>query len=123
MDNTKAFVACFIGIILVISSIPVYVYLTDKPENLVPIELNQFASYDELKTFLENTSNSGNYYYSRGGAFTLGFEDFSADVNAPQPAVPVEPTAAEYSETNVQVEGVDEADIVKTDGEYIYIVS
>jgi len=123
MDNTKAFVACFIGIILVISSIPVYVYLIDKPENLVPIELNQFASYDELKTFLENTSNSGNYYYSRGGAFTLGFEDFSADVNAPQPAVPVEPTAAEYSETNVQVEGVDEADIVKTDGEYVYIVS
>jgi len=27
-----------------------------------------------------------------------------------------------YSTTNVQVEGVDEADIVKTDGEYIYIV-
>jgi uncharacterized secreted protein with C-terminal beta-propeller domain len=25
-----------------------------------------------------------------------------------------------YSRTNVQVEGVDEADIVKTDGEYIY---
>lgn len=28
----------------------------------------------------------------------------------------------EYSETNVQVEGVDEADIVKTDGEYIYLI-
>ena len=27
-----------------------------------------------------------------------------------------------YSETNVQVEGVDEADIVKTDGTYLYIV-
>ncbi|TDF95830.1 beta-propeller domain-containing protein [Paenibacillus piri] len=27
---------------------------------------------------------------------------------------------AEYSETNVQVEGVDEADIIKTDGSYIY---
>lgn len=27
-----------------------------------------------------------------------------------------------FSETNVQVEGVDEADFVKTDGEYIYIV-
>lgn len=30
--------------------------------------------------------------------------------------------AADYSTTNVQVEGVDEADIVKTDGKYIYIV-
>lgn len=29
---------------------------------------------------------------------------------------------SDYSETNVQVQGVDEADIVKTDGEYIYIV-
>ena len=31
--------------------------------------------------------------------------------------------AASYSETNVQVEGVDEADIVKTDGKYIYTLS
>lgn len=29
----------------------------------------------------------------------------------------------DYSKTNVQVEGVDEADIVKTDGEYIYVVA
>lgn len=28
----------------------------------------------------------------------------------------------DYSETNVQVQGVDEADIVKTDGKYIYIL-
>lgn len=32
-------------------------------------------------------------------------------------------TAGEYSKTNVQVSGVDEADIVKTDGEYIYKVN
>jgi len=29
----------------------------------------------------------------------------------------------EYSPTNIQVEGVDEADVVKTDGRYIYLVS
>ena len=29
---------------------------------------------------------------------------------------------ADYSDTNVQVKGVDEADIVKTDGEYIYVL-
>lgn len=28
----------------------------------------------------------------------------------------------EYSETNVQVQGVDEADIIKTDGKYIYMI-
>ena len=31
--------------------------------------------------------------------------------------------SADYSETNVQVKGVDEADIVKTDGSYIYYVA
>ena len=29
----------------------------------------------------------------------------------------------DYSKTNVQVEGVDEADIVKTDGNYIYYLT
>jgi len=31
-------------------------------------------------------------------------------------------SASDYSKTNVQVEGVDEADRVKTDGEYIYVI-
>ena len=29
----------------------------------------------------------------------------------------------QYSETTIQVEGVDEADVIKTDGEYIYVLS
>lgn len=32
-------------------------------------------------------------------------------------------TGSDYSETNIQVEGVDEADVVKTDGKYIYSLS
>ena len=32
-------------------------------------------------------------------------------------------TAPSYSETNNQVQGVDEADIVKTDGTYIYTLT
>jgi inhibitor of cysteine peptidase len=119
MDNTKAFVACFIGIILVISSIPIYVYLNDTPETLIPIELNQFSSYDELKTFLESTEKNSGYYFSRGNL--LGLDSFVEATVVPSAAP--EPQDADYSETNVQVEGVDEADIVKTDGEYIFIVS
>ena len=30
---------------------------------------------------------------------------------------------SDYSKTNIQVEGVDEADIVKSDGEYIYLAT
>jgi uncharacterized secreted protein with C-terminal beta-propeller domain len=39
----------------------------------------------------------------------------SADSNAM-------PQSTDYSQTNVQVEGVDEGDIVKTDGTYLYVV-
>ena len=31
--------------------------------------------------------------------------------------------SADYSETNIQVAGVDEADTVKNDGQYIYMIS
>lgn len=31
--------------------------------------------------------------------------------------------SADYSQTNVQVAGIDEADVVKTDGEYLYLLS
>ena len=31
--------------------------------------------------------------------------------------------AADYSKTNIQVEGVDEADFVKNDGKYIYVIA
>jgi len=44
----------------------------------------------------------------------------------PSPSVPMEPTKSEdveYSETTIQVAVVDEADIIKTYDEYIYIVS
>lgn len=50
-------------------------------------------------------------------------KDTAAEAPAPAPtAAPQEP-GADYSGTNVQVKGVDEGDIVKTDGKYIYILS
>ncbi len=71
--------------------------------------LNKFESYSELKAFLEErkTHYPFGYYYS----FT---EDIVrlADLGS-----------LDYSKTNVQVEGVDEADITKSDGEYLYLIS
>lgn len=57
-------------------------------------------------------------YYDEGLVQTLGLT----------PRAPTESGAKgepvpEYSTTNIQVEGVDEADVIKTDGEYISIVS
>ncbi len=62
---------------------------------------------------------------SRGGHFWPIRE--KALVQAAQEQAPAAAAAgaegANYSRTNVQVEGVDEADLVKTDGRYIYRVS
>jgi len=78
--------------------------------------LKKFSSYEELKNFVK-ASSQAYLYYPEG--FPLGVMPMArtASILAEVYSVP------DYSATNIQVEGVDEADIVKTDGEYIYVVS
>lgn len=53
-----------------------------------------------------------------------GYEVMEMAASAPQAGkATVAADGASYSETNIQVEGVDEADIIKTDGEYIYTLN
>lgn len=57
----------------------------------------------------------------RGGGVDMGVED---GTNTPAPGGPKDDeTPDDYSQTNTQVEGVDEADRVKTDGRYLYVLS
>ncbi|PVX25026.1 MAG: hypothetical protein CW716_08855 [Candidatus Bathyarchaeum sp.] len=135
MNNTKLFTVSFLTTLLVISSIPLYLYLNPPVEatsQITQTTLNKFSSYEELQTFLETSSSYPYNYWIKStvrGDAVLESGEFSVQGTVPQPAptAPIEPTGttngADYSETNVQVAGVDEADIVKTDGEYIYIVS
>lgn len=90
--------------------------------------MKQFQSYDELKTFLSER-NSDHYYgwnmpFLRRGMGDVMFSAAPEASMAVDEAVAVSAPAAggsnDFSGTNIQVEGVDEADIVKTDGEYIY---
>jgi len=81
--------------------------------------LGTFASYNELESFLRNNMDRAKTFSSdtqflglRGARTTL--EASLADNMKAAPA---------YSSTNIQVAGVDEADIVKTDGNYLYVVS
>ena len=59
------------------------------------------------------------------GAMPVPEEPMAAPVPAAAPAADANDMGGmdEYSGTNVQVPGVDEADIVKTDGEYIYYLA
>jgi uncharacterized secreted protein with C-terminal beta-propeller domain len=83
--------------------------------------MRQFQSTEELKNFIENQSNG---YYGRP-VFSFGVfeESASADIlSQSAPTLTGSDGKIDYSSTNIQVEGVDEGDIVKTDGKYIYLV-
>jgi uncharacterized secreted protein with C-terminal beta-propeller domain len=83
--------------------------------------IKTFSSYAELKNFLV-ANTQGNYYsvYSGGPLDAKSF----GERNVPAPAMTAASGAGEsYSTTNIQVAGVDEADIVKTDGAYVYVIA
>ena len=92
-------------------------------------EMPRFTDHSQLKAAFENA----------GGGRVYGFGDMlrTGIAIAPMMARGMETQAstsadsgkssqnigANYSKTNVQVEGVDEADIVKSDGKYIYAIA
>ncbi len=90
-------------------------------------QMHTISSCNVLMEKFEDAQSANDYYYRDSVMLESGdasIEPTSSDTQTAG-APKTESQAAEegdYSTTNVQVEGVDEADIVKTDGEYIYIV-
>lgn len=106
-------------------------------------KIKKFENINELKVFLEQkgSGTSGGYY---GG---MMLDEMSVRKEMALPSVAPTQSAdnllwggtegdvstelglgsgsgsRDYSKTNIQVEGVDESDIIKTDGKYIYAVS
>jgi uncharacterized secreted protein with C-terminal beta-propeller domain len=86
--------------------------------------LKQFASAAEVRAYLAAHAPSGGDTYSRSvdGAVVPQAVNGVAEKSA-APALPSLGGSPDYSTTNIQVQGVDEADIVKNDGKYIYVLS
>ncbi len=88
-------------------------------------DIDTFSDYNELQSFLNDVTNQYSSPY-----YTVAMDDAKTG-GSPRQNVIMESSSSDnaqtgltdYSETNVQVAGVDEPDIVKTDGNYIYIVS
>ncbi|HWP21702.1 MAG TPA: beta-propeller domain-containing protein, partial [Candidatus Cryosericum sp.] len=89
-------------------------------------------NYDDIYALIEQMQTSydtGVVYdgavQTEEAAIAGGAEVKAADSAATTAEAPVASAngSLDYSETNVQVKGVDEADIVKTDGNYIYYVA
>ena len=90
-------------------------------------DVGTFNSIEEIRSFLE-TNTESNGFYSASFAMQESMAKDSAvampsAAGADSGAAARQESADEYSQTNVQVEGVDEPDIVKNDGKYIYTVS
>ena len=110
-------------------------YSTEDPD-IVPLSyketsqgLKKFSSKTELIDFLKDVASNSDYAsaYSGGIKSTMMVEAAAGDVSEAStlgtPAAKSSTTAADYSQTNVQVKGVDEADIVKNDNKYIYTLT
>jgi len=95
------------------------------------INSHSFASVEELNSFISSNSGSSYGYYRRLGGGIMaesGVADGAMVKQAMDSGVPsAAPNTAgggnDFSETNNQVANVDEADLIKTDGDYIYTVS
>lgn len=82
------------------------------------------GSYENLKELLKNTqSQYNNDLDFVTGAVPAPLRATQETKAAAAPEAAGDSNVSDYSRTNVQVEGVDEADIVKTDGNYIYQVN
>jgi uncharacterized secreted protein with C-terminal beta-propeller domain len=96
--------------------------------------VKQFQSLDEIKKFLKNNqtgSSSGgimqkSMMMAPGATMRDSGETFGIDAVFENAITSTEQKVTgsdDYSQTNVQVAGVDEPDVVKTDGKYIYTLA
>jgi inhibitor of cysteine peptidase len=102
--------------VLLIAVMGIFAVYRPGPVPLAGNQISRFTSYQELQEFIKTNAQ---------------YEAFPERDEIPAPSskngegtvlAPAE-SPSDYSATNIQVAGVDEADIVKTDGEYIYLVS
>ena len=85
-------------------------------EPLEPTASGSFSSVDELRGYLAS-AHTDTYGLMLGADEMVVAEAADGAVRTAMPAS--DPT---FTDTNVQVEGVDEADILKTDGNYVYTI-
>ena len=104
-------------IALVLMNLPLPIEPQPQPRQ----EAKKFNSLDEIKSFLKSSETYNYGYYGRGEIFAETMPSATTEDSAG--AAKAAASADSYSTTNIQVEGVDEPDIVKNDGKYIYTVS
>ncbi|MFZ3077107.1 MAG: beta-propeller domain-containing protein [Candidatus Aenigmatarchaeota archaeon] len=115
-----------LGIIAVVAFAGIYYFFPQAFQQTADNQPKQFSSAAEMNAFINASSGMG----FSGGVMTGAASEMStqksvSDISQQSSSESGAPSSGsvDYSRTNIQVAGVDEADIVKTDGKYIYAVS
>lgn len=133
-NNTKRIYTIATAMIVFVLAISIAIPLNHNKNTVTPIEiiaenkgLPKVENFENLYEIMKD-KESKNYYYN--GDVDIAIEESATDVKGSMDTVQSADRAesstkqeSDYSNTNVQVEGVDEADIVKTDGKYIYYLT
>lgn len=118
----------FIAAIVIVGGVIYYAFFIPSPEwpierteENVKVETRYFANQDELVNFVKERSSGSYDYYGYGAGMA---KEMAGAVPAADNSVQerFSESAGSYSTTNIQVEGVDEPDLVKNDGKYVYKV-
>ena len=123
--KTKRNITRFISVVLTLL-LSMTVLVSCKPGNSYSDKeaktLVKYNSYSALQKVIQNSLkaalSNGNYYAAGEKA---AVNEIAQDTAGSREGADTGLTS--YSTTNLQVEGVDEADIVKTDGKYLYIIA
>jgi uncharacterized secreted protein with C-terminal beta-propeller domain len=122
-NKTKQYIIVVTAIALIIGGSIGYTILTTKSFSYY---VKTFSSYDELFSYLESNYQKYNDYNNqyRDWGFTPGIilGDSEAEKSGSNDYYSGD-GSDDYSTTNIQVEGVDEPDIVKSDGAYLYVLA
>ncbi len=125
-----AAVACACAVVLTTTLLPKSKAPVAGKETVVPLKnspLKTSQSYDDLYEKLEKLTRYDDPYSNtikmEDGSFVNAGGAVAKTYNSAVNDTASAARTASHTKTNIQVDGVDEADIVKTDGKFIYTVS
>ncbi|MEK6958693.1 MAG: beta-propeller domain-containing protein [archaeon] len=120
--------AGIIALVVIIGAI----FIVAAPKEILPSavvgvsNIEYFTSYEEMVAYFKSAQGSSSGRYDGGlvpmGGIAENVIKATGVATSTSPAPSVS-GSTDFSTTNIQVEGVDEADIVKTDGKYAYIIA
>jgi len=117
MDWTKILAPVATAVLLIaVLGLSAVIKPAPQPALLGENQISRFASYKQLQDFIKANAQYTAFHWR-----DVWMNDVFKSVSGEGAIYAL--AASDYSPTNIQVAGVDEADIVKTDGEYIYLVS